>query len=107
MANTRSGGIIIYGIEDDGSISGTDTSRQKFDQSLHNSVRNTIDPPLTVQLHSVSVMQGTEVLVIIVPPRDTRHVYQHDGRVLLRRGTNAFVAKPEEAKKLHKGQFVV
>src|SRR5687767_3894115 len=40
--HTRYGGIIYYGVDDDGTITGTDTPRQTFDQQIQNSVRNTI-----------------------------------------------------------------
>jgi hypothetical protein len=41
---------------------------------------------------------GNEVLVIIVPPWNRRDVYQFDEKVLIRKGTNVFAAKPEESK---------
>ncbi len=34
MLNTRSGGIVLYGVDDDGTIGGSDVSRQKLDQPL-------------------------------------------------------------------------
>ena len=106
MMNTRQGGMIFYGVEDDGTIQGTDVNRQKFDQPLQNSVKNSIAPAATVTLKSVSAM-GNEVLVIIVPPWNRRDVYQFDEKVLIRKGTNVFAAKPEESKKLHKGEYVI
>lgn len=106
MLNTRQGGIIFYGVEDDGTIQGSDVKRQKFDQPLQNSVKNSISPAAVVTLKSVSVM-GSEVLIIIVPPWNRRDVYQFDEKVLLRKGTNVFAAKPEELKRLHRGEFVV
>jgi hypothetical protein len=36
MLNTRGGGFILYGVDDDGTIQGTNVSRQKFDQPLQN-----------------------------------------------------------------------
>jgi len=106
MLNTRQGGMIFYGVEDDGTIQGSDVSRQKLDQPLQNSVKNSIAPAATVALKAVSVL-GTEVLVIIVPPWNRRDVYQFDERVLIRKSTNVFAAKPEELKRLHKGEYVV
>lgn len=106
MLNTKQGGIIFYGIDDDGTIQGSDVTRQKLDQPLHNSVKNSISPAAIVALKSVSVM-GSDVLVIVVPPWNRRDVYQFDEKVLIRKGTNVFGAKPEESKKLHKGEPVV
>src|ERR1019366_889925 len=106
MLNTRSGGIVFYGIDDNGKITGTDVSRQKLDQPLQNSIKNSISPAATVTLKAVSVM-GTEVLVIVVPPWNRSDVYQFDERVLIRKGANAFGGRPEELKRLHQHKYVV
>jgi hypothetical protein len=106
MLNTKSGGLVFYGVDDNGTITGTDVSRQRLDQPLQNSIKNSISPAATVTLRSVSVM-GTGVLVIIVPPWNRRDVYQFDERVLIRKGTNVFAVRPEELKKLHQGKYVV
>lgn len=106
FANTKSGGVMFYGVADDGSIHGTDVSRQKLDQPLQNSVRNSIAPSLVVKLQSVKVM-GYEVLVIAVPPWNRRDVYQINGVIYIRKGTNVFSAKPDEVRKLHNGEYVV
>lgn len=106
MLNTKSGGIIFYGIDDDGTISGTDVPRQKLDQPLQNSIKNSISPAATIALKTVRVM-GTDVILILVPPWNRRDVFQFDEKVLLRKGTNVFAAKPEELKKLHQGRPVV
>lgn len=105
MANTSQGGLVLYGVADDGKVHGSDLSRQKFDQPLQNSVRG-IDPPLTVRLHSVTVL-GNTVLVILVPPWNGRDVYHFEERILIRKGTNAFPAKAGESKKLYSGTTVV
>lgn len=106
MLNTKQGGIVLYGVDDDGTIQGTDISRQKFDQPLQNSVRHSIAPAAIVSLKSISAL-GTEILAIIVPPWNRRDVYQFEERVLVRKGTNVFAARPEELRKLHKGEYVV
>src|SRR5258706_3529933 len=106
MANTSRGGLVLYGVADDGKVQGSDQSRQNFDQPLQNSVRSSINPALTIRLHSVTVL-GSTVLVVLVPPWNGRDVYYFDDRVLIRKGTNAFPAKPEESRKLHKGTPVV
>lgn len=106
LLNTKLGGIIFYGVEDDGTITGTDVPRQKLDQPLQNSIKNSISPAATVTLRTVSVM-GTDVILVIVPPWNRRDVYQFDEKVLLRKGTNVFAARPEELRKLHQGKPVV
>jgi predicted HTH transcriptional regulator len=106
MLNTREGGMVFYGVDDDGTIQGSDVSRQEFDQPLQNSVKNSIAPAATISLKAVSVL-GSELLVVIVRPWNRRDVYQFDDKVLIRKGTNTFAAKPEELRKLHKGQHVI
>jgi len=106
MLNTREGGIILYGVDDDGNIQGSDVSRQRFDQPLQNSVKSSIGPAATISLKAVTVI-GYELLVIIVPPWNRKDVYHFDDRVLIRKGTNTFAAKPEESRKLHDGQYVI
>ena len=106
MLNTRLGGMIFYGVDDDGTIRGSDLTRQKLDQPLQNSIKNSVAPAAVATLKSVSVL-GSEVLVVIVPPWNRKDVYQFDDRVLLRKGTNVFAAKPEESRKLHRGDYVI
>lgn len=106
MLNTSKGGLIFYGIDDGGTVRGSDLSRQDFDRRLHNSIKNLVSPAAVVSLRAVAVL-GNEVLVIIVPPWNRWDVYQFDERVLIRKGTNAFAAKPEELRKLHRGEFVI
>jgi Putative DNA-binding domain len=106
MLNTKQGGIIFYGVDDNGKAHGTDLTRQQFDQPLQNSVRNSIDPPAVVALKSVSVL-GNEVLVIVVPPWNGTEVYLFDEKVLIRKGTSTFAAKAREMRKLFLGESVI
>lgn len=106
MLNTHQGGLIFYGIDDDGSIVGSDVSLQKLDQPLQNSIKNSISPAATVRLHTIRVM-GSPIIVIVVPPWNKRDVYHFDERIWIRKGTNAFAARPEEAKKLYAKQYVI
>lgn len=106
MLNTKRGGVIFYGIDDDGNTEGSDVTRQKLDQPLQNSIKNSISPAATVTLHTVSAL-GSDVVAIITPPWNRRDVYQFDEKILIRKGTNVFAAKPEEVKRLHRGEYVI
>jgi predicted HTH transcriptional regulator len=106
MLHTREGGIILYGVDDDGTIHGSDVPRQKLDQPLQNSIKNSVAPAAVISLKSISVL-GTDVLAVIVPPWNRKDVYQFDEKVFLRKGTNVFAAKPEELRKLHRGEYVI
>ncbi len=106
--HTKGGGIILYGVEDDGSIIGADMRRQDLDQKIQNSVRNTVSPPPSVEIKERKVL-GSSVLLVVVPPWDRKTIYQYtmDGRYYIRRGTNIFSVKPEEIKKLSQGVSLV
>jgi len=102
FANTRRGGLIFYGVEDDGTITGTDKRRQEVDQPLQNSIRNTISPSLMIDIIEKDVSEH-RIILVRIPAWNRQDVFHYEGRVYLRHGTNGFVAKPEESKKLHKG----
>jgi hypothetical protein len=106
FANTKLGGIIFYGVEDDGTIAGTDKRKQKLDQPLQNCIRNAILPSLIIDMAEKDVL-GHKVILIRIPAWNRKDVYQYEGRVYIRLGTNAFIAKPEQTKKLHKGIPIV
>jgi hypothetical protein len=106
MLHSSLGGIILYGVDDDGTIIGSDVSRQKMDQPLQNSIKNGISPAASIKLSSVSVV-GNDILVIVVPPWNRRDVYQFGERILIRKGTNVFAAKPEEIRALHDGRVLL
>lgn len=108
ILHTSGGGIILYGIDDDGTIIGADMRRQDFDQKIQNSVRNTVSPPPSIEIKERKVL-GSAVLLVVVPPWDRKTIYQYtmDGRYYIRRGTNIFALKPEEIKKLSQGASVV
>lgn len=49
---------------------------------------------------------GTELIAVLVPPWNRRDIYFYEERVYVRKGTNVFVATPDEIKRLHRGQHV-
>ena len=108
FVHTKGGGIIFYGIDDNGTIIGSDISRQVFDQKIQNSVRNTVSPTPSIEIKEQKVI-GTVVLLVVVSPWDRKTIYQNtrDGLYYIRRGTNIFALKPDEIRKLHQGVPVV
>jgi len=105
--HTKNGGLIFYGIDNDGFIVGSDLRRQDFDQSLQNSIRNTISPPPNIEIKERTVL-GHKILIIVVPPWDRKTIYQYkDGRVYIRKGTNGFIVTSEELTKLGRGEYVI
>lgn len=108
FAHTKKGGIIFYGIEDDGSILGSDISRQEFDQRIQNSIRNTISPQLNIRVEGIKVM-GSKIILNIIHPWDRKTLYQYTKteKYYIRKGTNIFALKPDEIKKLSNGEYIV
>jgi predicted HTH transcriptional regulator len=105
--HTKKGGIIFYGIDDDGVIIGSDVSRQIFDQKLQNSVRNTISPQPNIEIKDKNVL-GSKIIMVVIPPWDKVNLYQYTKteKFYIRKGTNVFALKPEEIKKLSVGEYV-
>jgi hypothetical protein len=106
MINTKMGGVLFYGVEDDGTIDGTDKTSQELDQRLQNSLKNNIAPSPVIKIIQKDVL-GQKIQLIIVPPWNKKDVYHFKGKVLIRKGTNVFGVTPEESKKLHHGKHVI
>lgn len=106
--HTKNGGILFYGIDDSGTIVGSDISRQDFDQRIQNSIRNTIKPHPIIDIKDKNVY-GAKIMLILIPPWNRKNFYQFtkSEKYLIRRGTNRFVISPEELEKLKKGKYVV
>lgn len=105
FVHTRQGGIIFYGIEDGGAIGDTDRTRHSFEESIQNSVRNNINPPLPIKIVEKIVL-GHAIILVCVPPWNRKEVYLFDGRAYIRRGNVNFVVKSEELKRLSKGEYI-
>jgi len=106
FSQTKGGGIIFYGIDDYGTIVGSDLTRQAFDQKLHNSVQNTINPQPNIKITERNIL-GARVIMIIISPWDRNTFYRYkDGRYYIRKGTNVFGIQPHELTKMGKGQYI-
>jgi predicted HTH transcriptional regulator len=72
-------------------------TRQKLDQAVQNSVKNTISPAAAVKLHSVKAL-GHEVVVVAVPPWNRKDVYHYEERVLIERAQTSLLRNPRKAR---------
>lgn len=106
FANTKIGGILFYGVEDDGAIENSDMSRQSFDQALQNSVKHNITPTPGIRIIEKDIL-GYKILLVIIPPWNRKEVHHFQDAIYIRRGTNVFKAKADEARKLHNGEYVI
>jgi len=108
FSHTKNGGIIFYGIDDDGTIIGSNIKRQEFDERIQNSTRNTLSSQPNIEIKERNVM-GSKVIMIIIPPWDGETLYQYtkDKRYYIRKGTAVFAVQPDEIKKLSRGKYIV
>jgi len=79
---------------------------QELDQSIHNSVRNTISPPPQIRIEDVPVLNASVILIRIKAwNRKTVYQYTKDERYYIRKGTNVFALTPAEIACLSRGEY--
>ena len=81
-------------------------SRQKFDQTIQNSVKHNITPTPAIKLIEQDVL-GYKIILIIIPGWNKKDVHHFQDGVYIRRGTNVFRTKSDETRKLHSGEYVI
>ncbi|HVZ37946.1 MAG TPA: ATP-binding protein [Candidatus Kapabacteria bacterium] len=114
LANTR-GGMILVGVDDDGSIVGVESEKSEIDL-LSSSAEFYCDPPVDYDIDVVDI-EDTDVIVVHIPEsRQKPHkiVYspsestsQHDARetgVYIRQGEKSVMASREVARVLAASQ---
>lgn len=106
MLNTTTGGIVFYGVDDDGRVRGSDVSAQELDQRVQNAIRTTIKPRAVVKLKRIKVL-GSEVIAILVPPWNGKALYQLNDSFFIRHGSNCFPMSGDEIKQLLTGKPIV
>jgi len=106
FSNTKIGGIIFYGIEDDGTVTGSDKKKQELDAPLMDCINRNINPPVKAQLYSKKYL-GYEIILIVIPPHKKKTVHFYDGRPLIRKSTIICVMSPAETKILYKGGEII
>jgi len=106
LLHTKNGGIVFYGMDDDGNITGSNITRQKMDEKIQNSLQNTLSSHPEIKIKEKKVL-GMKILLIVVPPWDKKTLYQYrDGKYYIRKGTTVFPLKPDEMKKLSNGKYL-
>lgn len=100
MAN-GSGGVVLLGVEDDGSVSGT--TRDRLEEWVMQACRDKIRPEIIPYYEVLrDVEPGRDVAVVRVTPGWTVHHLWHDNRrtYLVRVGTTCREASQEELERL-------
>lgn len=96
MANTRTGGVIIFGVADiDQQIVGLKDPNQSIDLALR--AARMVKPPISITDTSIRTWRldsGTIITLTIEPNSGT--LYQYNGACLIRRGTHTVPLSVEE-----------
>jgi ATP-dependent DNA helicase RecG len=92
------GGTLVVGIEP---RSGNPQPLTDPDATLDKALKAALstDPPLIIPLPQIAVVEGSEVLVVTVPP-GLPHVYSYRGKYLAREGTNNRPLGPRQLRRL-------
>ncbi|MGN6030297.1 MAG: AlbA family DNA-binding domain-containing protein [Thermomicrobiales bacterium] len=85
MLNGSDGGVVIFGVKDDGTVAGVTTGSETHDR-LHNEFRK-IDPPFVPRVETHHVPDGKTVLVVSIP--GNTGLYRYDGRPYVRLGASS------------------
>ena len=98
MANTRSGGVIIFGVEDGTqAVVGVAQLSETIDTALR--AARMIRPPLTITDTTIRTwaLDKRSLVTVEIPPTDGR-LYQYAGAFLIRRGTHTVPMAVEEVQ---------
>ena len=97
LANARGGTLIIGVAGSNASLSGVHEPEAMLDRILQAAL--SIEPPLIIPLPRVVRAQDRSFVVVQLPA-GMPHVYAHDGRFLLRQGSDNIALKPRELRRL-------
>lgn len=87
MLNGRRGGIVLFGVRDNGSIIGIEVGHKTHDR-LRNEFRK-IDPPFIPEIET-SPIDGNRAVLLVRVPGNTG-IYKYDGRAYMRFGASTSV----------------
>jgi len=91
------GGILLIGVEDDGTISGV--SKPNMEEWLANITRHNIIPALNLQTEAIE-MQGKTVFAVKIPKGVDKPYQTIDGKYWIRAGSTNRTATKEELSRL-------
>jgi ATP-dependent DNA helicase RecG len=80
-------GTVIFGVDPDGTICGVEPGNfDKAQLSLSQSIKNSFDPPLQMEIH-VQESEGKRLLLVTAQRPKTIPYYEYDGRAWIRQGS--------------------
>jgi len=96
--SNSSGGVVIIGVDDDGTILGVESHRN-YEEWVVNIARNNIIPPVNIQSREV-VWDGKKIVVVEVPKGKDRPYQDNTGRFYIRIGSTNRIASLNELMRL-------
>lgn len=93
FANTK-GGVILVGVNDDGSIAGYKEPANSTRERLERMIAEKCDPPVPFGIERVDV--GEEITVIKIPKGDKKIYAVNNGGIYVRRNSSDRFIKPSE-----------
>ena len=94
------GGVIVLGVEDDGTISGVPLDADAVQERLTNSLQNGLSRPLRARLGRAVTPEGVVHWIEVQRVRGPGP-YQYGGRVYVRRGRASVIPDPSELQELY------
>jgi len=101
------GGILIFGVDDDGNIKGYDITKQfknfgDFDDNIQRLCNKEIEPPVTAYCYELGIGSDKLCIVQILPNYDFWVRLEKSKTIVVRKGSTARDAVPNDLKKFKK-----
>lgn len=101
------GGIIIFGVDDDGNIKGYDVTKQfgnfgNFDNNIQRICNKEIEPPVTAHCYELEIGKDKLCIVKVSPNYDFWVRLAKSKTIIVRKGSTARDAVPNDLKKYQK-----
>ncbi len=105
MINSDSAkGLIIFGVEDSGTICGLEPGNlDEAQRSLAQSIRSKFDPQIIVQIN-VEELKGRNILILYAERNKGTPYHEYDGRAWIRQGTENHLLSLIEKQQLNKSR---
>jgi predicted HTH transcriptional regulator len=106
FANTKNGGNIVFGIDEDKNIIGMQKDFEECDETVRQICRDGIEPPILVEFNSI-IVENKKIYVLFIPPKPFNKAYMvKGGKFYIRNGTVMQEPTSEQIGKLYRGYVI-
>ena len=98
--SNSSGGTLLIGILDDGTVGGVDWTFRNWEEWVHNIARDGIIPPINNLAFKSVAIEDKEVIVLEIPKGPHKPYHTHKNQYLIRVGSTNRVASLAELLRL-------